>query len=219
MTLRSNTVRMGIVALLAAGLAVALTVLLFPSKGTSAGPTYSALVRLAAQYDMFDGDEFYTEELPADGAAGGQAIFETAVTTRRPTPYVTVSGTGSARTGEEGGPVGPAHLELGQRRSCSPLRQRRAAAARQCRERPAGCARTRPRIYTTTTSTWCRAITPGSGPRHVQVKMASSDGGTVFMETSHFFVDASTLAPHGCDQANTPDGFEEEGPSKASHNG
>jgi hypothetical protein len=37
------------------------------------------------------------------------------------------------------------------------------------------------------------------------VKLASTNGGEVFMETTHFFVDASQM-PHGCQQATTPPG-------------
>jgi hypothetical protein len=200
MQIRSNVVTTLAVALLAAALAAVAVLLLFPSKGTTASSTYSSLVRLAAQYDSFGG-EFSTEEEPSDNAAGGQAIFETAVfaPSAANVLYVTVSGTSDVHSS--------ATLQLACLVNNVPCNNGEQGAS----DGPSGWITLMNvggndwhdnNVY----YTWCKAITPGTGPRHIQLKMASSNGGTVYMETAHFFVDASTLAPHGCDQANTPEG-------------
>lgn len=51
--------------------------------------------------------------------------------------------------------------------------------------------------------TWCRPIAPGN--HVVEIRMASSNGGTVFIEQAHFYIDSST-GTAGCRQAATPAG-------------
>jgi hypothetical protein len=203
--------------------------LIFPAKGTTAGPTYSSIVRLAAQYDMFPG-EFSTQNEPSASAGGGQLIYDTVVypPTAANVLYVTVSGTGDAHSSAPSRPAG----------ASQPQGQAKILLACLVNNAPCnsggGDENGAPTGWVTLqfpvddlhdngiTYQWCKAIPTGGAPRHVTVKMASSNGEDVFMEQTHFFVDASQLAPHSCDQAATPEGAgggPPVGPSNGGHNG
>jgi hypothetical protein len=166
MTLRSNTVRMGIVAILAAGLAALVVVLLFPGQGTSAAPAPSPLVPLAADWD-FDDESWTNQQDP------GIMLYDKVVYTPAGanTLYVTFSGTGDQHDD--------------------------AQTLMYCSVDGVGCSGDEwvvLQLYddfdfhdNAITYTWCKAITPAAKGRHVNLQMASSNGGT-YVEQMHFYV-------------------------------
>ena len=199
MAIRSNGLKIGLTALLAAGLAVALMLLVFPGRGTTAAPAAGPLVRLAADYD-FSGEQSTTAE-PGSGGSGGEVIYDKIVypPASANTLYVIFSGQGDQ------------HDFSNTMMTCL-------VDTVQC-----GGGK-----WTTLQNfddndyhdngihyTWCKAITPGKSFRHVEVKLASSDGEDVYVENMTYYVDAA-FTPHGCtDIGGTP----EAGPSKPSHGG
>jgi hypothetical protein len=212
MSFRSNTAKTAAIAILAAAAAALLVMLLFPRTGTTAAVS-SPVVRLAAQFDMFNGEEFNTTAEPDDNAAGGQAIYDTIVTppANANVLYVTVSGTGDAH---ENSKIMLACLV--QSLPCNPGDGNADGVTGWVTlQYPTDDLHDNNINYT-----WCKRITPGTNPRHVTVKMASENGGDVYMETTHFFVDASQLGPHACDQALTPEGAGGgDAPAGAGHGG
>jgi hypothetical protein len=209
MPIRSTAAKSVVAALLAAGLAVVLMVLLFPGKGSTAAPVSGPVVRLAAQFDMFNGEEFSTTNQPSDNAGGGQAIYEQSVfpPANANALFVTVSGTGDAHMISEAPtvgsqPQGQAKIMLACLVNNVPCNNGQSEANSETGwvtlQFPTDDLHDNGIYYT-----WCKSIPTNGAERHVTVKLGSSNGGTVYMETSHFFVDASQM-PHGCQQAATP---------------
>jgi hypothetical protein len=201
MTIRSNTAKAAGIALLAAGVAVALALLLFPSQGTGASTaTNGPLIRLAAQFNMWNGDEFSTNSLPDVNGTGGQVIWERLVfpPADANVMYVTFSGTGDVHTSTRlemacvvnTHPCNPGEGNANDDSGWTTLMN---VGANDWHDN---------NVY----YTWCMPIPTGGGAKHVQVKMASSSGGTAFLETAYFFIDAQQLSGHVCDQAATPEG-------------
>jgi hypothetical protein len=178
MATRSNVVRAALLAAVAAGLAVALMMLLFPTRGTSAAPAPGALYRLAADYD-FSGEQS-TEVSPGDG---GEVIYDRVVAppANANTLYVIFSGQGDQ------------HSDAVTNLTCW-------VDGHQC----GGDDWVQLQYYADNDYhdngihyTWCKAITPGKPYRHVQIGLASSNGGTVYVENMTYYVDAA-FTPHGC---------------------
>src|SRR5688500_13021475 len=94
MSIRSNTVRTALIALLAAAAAAALMVLLFPSSATTAPAQSSGgIVRLVSAYDM-DG------EVSTDTESGIPIFNRTVVPpSTANTLFITFSGTGDSHDG------------------------------------------------------------------------------------------------------------------------
>jgi hypothetical protein len=201
MTIRSNTFKLTAVALLLAGVAVALALLVFPSKGTGASTaTTGPLIRLAAQFNMWNGEEFSTENAPDVNGTGGQVIWERLVfpPADANVMYVTFSGTGDVHTSTR--------LEMAcvvNTHPCNPGEGNADGDSGWTTLMNVG-----PNDWhdNNVYYTWCTAIPTGGGAKHVQVKMASSSGGTAYLETAHFFIDAQQLSGHVCDLAATPEG-------------
>lgn len=179
MSIRSNTVRMGFVALVAAGVAALLVVLLFPSKGDSAAlQSSSPIVPLAAEWD-FDG-ESSTTTLPGDG---GEVLWHRGVSIPpgANTLFITFSGTGDQHDSSQTLMKCWVHND-----PCS------------------GDDWVVLQYYgdedyhdNNINYTWCEALHPGPRNRIVQLNLASSGGSDVYVEQMHFYVSAAFL-PHGC---------------------
>jgi hypothetical protein len=179
LSIRSNTVRTALIALLTAGVAALLVVLLFPTKGeTAALQSPSPLVPLAADWD-FDG-ESSTETLPGDG---GEVLYERSVSTPAGanTLFITFSGTGDQ------------HDDAQTLMTCwvdnHPCNSDEWVVLQYYEDQD----------YhdNNINYTWCKSILPGARTRNVRLNLASSNGGTVYVEQMHFYVTAGTL-PHPC---------------------
>lgn len=192
MTIRSNTVRTGAVALLAAGVAALLVILLFPGKGeTAALQSSSPLVPLAADWD-FDGESSTTTE----PGSGGEVLYNRTVFTPAGanTLFVTFSGTGDQHDGSQ--------------------------TLMKCWVDNNPCSGDEWVVLQLYDSfdfhdnninyTWCEAITPGAKHRNVRLNLASSGGSDVYVEQMHFYVSAAYL-PHNCTEIEAGDGGGEAG--------
>ena len=215
MTIRSNAMKIALAALLAGGLATLLVWMLAPSKATTAPSAFGPMMRIAAQFNMFDGGEFSTSNEPSANAGDGQAIYDTVVYPpgNANVLYVTVSGTGDAHANCDAPTGGPskqqpcgqskillACLTDGHPCNSGGSGENGAPSGWVTLLYPDGDLHDNGIAYQ-----WCATIKPSTAARHVTVKMASDNGGWVNMEQTHFFVDASQL-PHGCTEAATPEG-------------
>lgn len=194
MTIRSMTVRMGVAALLAAGVAALLVVLLFPGKGTSAAPGPGPLVPLASNWD-FNGESWTDEETP------GIALYDKVVYTPANvnTMYVTFSGTGDQ------------HDDADTLMYCS------VDGVGCSGDEWVNLQQYGDNDYhdNNINYTWCAPITPAQKGRHVQIRMASGNSGDVYVEKMNFYVSAS-YTPHGCQEIEAGDG-DSESAAKAGH--
>jgi hypothetical protein len=170
---------MGVVALIAAGLAALLVVLLFPGKAeTAALQAPSPLTPLAADWD-FDG-ESSTETLPDDG---GEVLYQRSVSTPAGANvlFITFSGTGDQHDS--------------------------AQTLMKCWVDNHPCSGDEWVVLqlfddfdfhdNNINYTWCKSIIPGAKNRTVRLNLASSNEGTVYVEQMHFYVTAAAM-PHNC---------------------
>jgi hypothetical protein len=206
MSIRSNTARTALVALLAAGLATLLVLLLFPSQATTA-PAQSpgSLVRLVSAYDM-------------DGEASTSSDSGIILLNRNVVPpsnantlYITFSGTGDSHEGNTtrlgcrvDGHGCPNDDNLWTRVQkfafeCFEFDQ---VGTQQldCTEGDGGGG---PGDWhdNNINLQWCQSIQPGSGHKNVQVWLSAEDDdeGTVYVENATFYIDAQ-FTPHGCQE-------------------
>lgn len=179
MSIRSNTVRMGVVALLAAGLAAVLVVLLFPGKAeTAALQTPSPIIPLASDWD-FDG------ESSTDLTEPGIILYDKNVFTPAGANvlFITFSGTGDQHDSSQ--------------------------TLMHCTVDGVDCSGDEFVVVqlfddfdfhdNSIDYTWCAHIDGVAKHRNVELRLASSGGGDVFVEQMHFFVKASRM-PHACEE-------------------
>lgn len=185
------------VALLAAGVAALLVVLLFPGKGeTAALQAPSAIVPLAADWD-FD-DESSTNDGPP-----GIILYDKNVWTPAGanTLFITFSGTGDQHND--------------------------AQTLMHCSVDGVGCSGDEWVVLqlfddfdfhdNNINYTWCKAIAPGAKHRNVELRLASgNDDGTVYVEQMHFYVNAAYL-PHGCSEIEAGGGGGDEAVGAGGH--
>jgi hypothetical protein len=209
MTIRSNTARTALVALLAAGLATLLIVLLFPSQATTA-PAQSpgSIVRLVSAYDM-DG------EVSTDDEAGIMIFNRNVVPpSNANTLYVTFSGTGDSHGGSttrlgcrvdgHGCPNDDKFWTDVQKFSFDCEEFDLTAQQLACTEGDGGGG---PGDWhdNNINLQWCQTIKPGSRHKNVQVWLSADPGegeginDFVFVEDVTFYVDAQST-PHGCQE-------------------
>lgn len=173
MSIRSNTVRMGVAALLAAGLAALLVLLLFPGKGTTAAlQTASPIVPLAADWD-------FNDESSTSDTEPGVILYDRNVFTPAGANvlFITFSATGDQHSD--------------------------ARTLMQCSVDGVDCSSHEFVVLqyyadndfhdNNVNHTWCARITPGAKNRNVELRLASSNGGTVYVEQMHFFVNAAFM--------------------------
>lgn len=202
MSIRSNTMRMGLVALAAAALAALLVVLLFPGTGTTAATqSPSSIVNLVSAYDM--SGEVSTS------SSDGIRIFNRNVIppSNANTLWISFSGTGDSHDGNatrlgcrvdgHGCPNDDNSWTEVQKFNFQPLLD--ANELNDCEgDGGGGCGDWHDNNINLT---WCQSILPGSGHKNVQVWLsADEDGeGTVYVEKATFTVNAG-FTPHGCQE-------------------
>ena len=183
MTQRSSTMRgrklllLGLVGLLAWGLC-------WPAA-TQAGP----IKRLRADYESVEISTILHNA--ANGGLGGISLYNQTVTvpTGMNTLRVTISG-----TGDQQGPVSQNVDNAALWMSCNvngvPCNPGKTAATGKtgwtAMQHPEADLQDNSFHYT-----WCAAVQPGT--RTVEIRMASSNGGTVAVEKLNYFIDASNL--------------------------
>jgi hypothetical protein len=177
MSIRLNA-RTAVIAALAVAVAVLLTMLLFPGKGTTAGATPGALIRIASDYD-FNSESSTT----ASSGSGGSVIYnrDVSVPANANTLYVIFSGTGDQ------------HSDSSTLLNCYVDNVACGGDEWVNLQNTNGEDNHDNSIH----YTWCKAIAPGKPSRHVELKLASSGGDTVYVEQMSFYVDAA-FTPHGC---------------------
>jgi hypothetical protein len=182
MTIRSDTLRMGVVAALAAALAAVLAVLLFPGKATTAALQSPApIVPLAANWD-FDGESSTNLTEP------GIVLYDRNIITPAAANvlFITFSGTGDQHDSSQ--------------------------TLMHCSVDGVACSADEFVVLqyyedfdfhdNNINYTWCARIPPGQTHRNVKLRLASSEGGDVYVEQMHFYVNA-TFMPHGCEEIAT----------------
>lgn len=187
MSIRSNTVRMGVAALLAAGLAALLVVLLFPGNAeTAALQTPSPIIPLASDWD-FDG------ETATDLGEPGITLYDRNVFTPAGANilFVTFSGTGDQHDF--------------------------AQTLMHCTVDGVDCSGDEFVVVqyfddldfhdNSIQYTWCAHLDGVAKHRNVRLRLASSNGGDVFVEQMHFFVSTSRMA-HACQEIEAGAGDE-----------
>lgn len=174
MSVRSNTFRVGVVALLAAGLAALLVVLLFPGNATTAAlQSPSPIVPLAADWD-FDGESSTSEPEP------GVILYDRNVFTPAGANvlFITFSATGDQHDD--------------------------AQTLMHCAVDGVNCTTDEFVVLqfyedfdfhdNNIGHTWCARIAPAARTRNVELRLASGNGeGTVFVEQMHFYVNAAFM--------------------------
>lgn len=210
MSIRSNTARTALVALLAAGVATLLVLLLFPSQATTA-PTQApgSLVRLVSAYDM-------SGEVSTDDETGVMIFNRNVVPpSNANTLYMTFSGTGDSHDGSvtrlgcrvdgHGCPNDDKFWTDVQKFAfeCETF-EGPFAEQLECTDGDGGGG---PGDWhdNNINLQWCQSIAPGSRHKNVQVWLSAEpgegegDNDFVFVEDVTFYVDAA-FTPHGCSE-------------------
>ena len=150
--------------------------------------------RLAAQFKKWDGGEVFTTTSPF---AGGltiytKTVYVSAAISQTPVLYATMEGTVDTF-------FGSTKVEFGCDVDGSPCNSGSTftvgAPGYVALHNQAGQAFNAFQEDNGVNYTWCKIITPGAHTVHF--KLASNNGGTVFAEGFHFFIDVS--APSGVD--------------------